>query len=282
MIGFSSLSVYAFIGFLVGVVWINPWEWYREYRFFKDRGVSAGHWREWIWVPVSVVFWPLVLVLLCLRCWNAISGKIRGERERIRHQEEYKRLKDQGWEEEWIYPEIAESREVFEKENLSIVNHALRIKHESKEARVLLKSLDRLKVMQEWEQVSERAPDFPIRLVDPELNRRRKLAWETQQEINRTDHGEMIREALEKPSLSDHERRIISNLRQTNSYYDPMEDDPVQGPIIKQVNDEVSRKKAGQRVRCHSLWYEVALTLRERHGIIWFPPSEMNPGEIYD
>ncbi len=278
MIGLSELGAYAFIGFLVGVVSVNPIGWYRKHRFFKERGISAENWWEWIWVPASVVLWPLVLVILFMKWRDAMASKIRTREE----YEEYHRLKARGWEQEWTYPEKAESRKISHKQHLSVVNAALKLKKESKSARAFLASVDRLKVMQEWLEASSCGSDPLIRLVDPELNRRRKLAWESQQEINRHNHADLMRENLERPGLSDQERRIICNLRQENSYHDPLEDDPEMGPLIRQVKEEVEVKNAGRKLRCRSLWYEIATTLRERHGIIWFPPSAMNPGVLYD
>lgn len=275
-----SLSAYALIGFLVGVVRVDPLAWYREYRFFKDRGVSQGHWREWIWVPVSVVLWPIVIVLLFFRWVNEGAIKTRVKRERIRSQQEHQRLKALGWEEEWIYPEIAESRAENQRQQLRIIGHARN--NPSKEATAYLASVERMKVIQEWARVSGRETDSPSRLVNPELNRRRKQAWESQQEINAINHAAMISKNLANPALSDQQRQAILNLRQCNQYHDPLEDDPVHGPVIKQVMDEVIERSEGRRLRCHSLWFETDRILRERHGITWFSPSRMNPGTIYD
>jgi hypothetical protein len=69
--------------------------------------------------------------------------------------------------------------------------------------------------------------------------------------------------------------------------YDPAEDDPVLGPLIAQAEIAARKSKEvmdshGQRGNCHDLWRAQKRILKEKHGIDWRTPAEMNPDIIFD
>jgi hypothetical protein len=69
--------------------------------------------------------------------------------------------------------------------------------------------------------------------------------------------------------------------------HDPIEGDPVVGPLVKQAEEEAIADLAkGEFVLdlgyCHMLWDRQKKILKERYGINWKTPSEMNPMVIFD
>jgi hypothetical protein len=94
-------------------------------------------------------------------------------------------------------------------------------------------------------------------------------------------------------SLALHEmlrrRRIRAILAQEDcsDLHDPIEDDPRMKIIISEVEAEVAVKLQDSGMEreigyCHLVWQEMKEVLRERLGIIWFPPPQMNPSTLYD
>jgi len=67
---------------------------------------------------------------------------------------------------------------------------------------------------------------------------------------------------------------------------DPIESDPELSGIIRNAAEEASKIVSAQgtlkRGSCHSIWREQARILLERHQVVWFSPSEMNPGVLFD
>ena len=70
--------------------------------------------------------------------------------------------------------------------------------------------------------------------------------------------------------------------------YDPIEDDPVAGPIIRRVGENVhaqyEEKYKGVIWRmgmCHGIWQEQKRILKAEHGIDWRTPKEMNTGVVF-
>jgi hypothetical protein len=69
--------------------------------------------------------------------------------------------------------------------------------------------------------------------------------------------------------------------------HDPIEDDPQIGPLIDAATREAHEALAdhphrGQLGFCHVLWGKKKEILREKHGIEWRTPSEMDPLAFYD
>jgi hypothetical protein len=86
--------------------------------------------------------------------------------------------------------------------------------------------------------------------------------------------------------------------------HDPIEDDPAIRPLFLTICEEATREaeewrrqriaelerqspavadlfRRGQGL-CHRIWARTKALLRERHGIEWRSPAEMNPGVIFD
>jgi len=75
---------------------------------------------------------------------------------------------------------------------------------------------------------------------------------------------------------------------------DPQEDDPKIGPLIdaalKEATEMVEREfeergwnAVGQRMgKSPGIWKRAGEILRERHGIEWKDPTQMNPGLFVD
>jgi len=89
--------------------------------------------------------------------------------------------------------------------------------------------------------------------------------------------------------LSDHHRRqLLTAIEQQSgpTYHDPIEDDPSVAPVFAQVRQEVEslvQAEGGRYLgRCHRIWHLTQRMLRERHGIEWFTPAQLNPGVAFD
>ena len=89
--------------------------------------------------------------------------------------------------------------------------------------------------------------------------------------------------------LSEHHRRqLLTAIEQQSgpTYHDPIEDDPSVAPLFAQVRQEVEtlvEAESGLRLgRCHRIWHLTQRTLRERHGIEWLTPAQLNPGVAFD
>ncbi len=68
---------------------------------------------------------------------------------------------------------------------------------------------------------------------------------------------------------------------------DPIEDDPVLGPLVAAARAEANESLAdsswkGESGYCHLVWSVQKRILKERHGIDWKTPKEMNPSVRYD
>ena len=67
---------------------------------------------------------------------------------------------------------------------------------------------------------------------------------------------------------------------------DPAEDDPVLATVLLRATLEVDAELAGEdRTRmgfCHLFWYTKQRILRERYGVEWHTPDELNPHIIFD
>jgi hypothetical protein len=92
------------------------------------------------------------------------------------------------------------------------------------------------------------------RPLDPELERRRELAKQTN--IKTKPYSKL---------------------------YDPIRDDPTYTWVIKEAgqraSEEIGYNKMGD---CHRIWRRQKQILKEEFGIEWFMPSEMNPHIIFD
>lgn len=72
--------------------------------------------------------------------------------------------------------------------------------------------------------------------------------------------------------------------------HDPTEDDPKYQSIFACIDAEVEamleeeglgKKKIGMGY-CHVFWSAKARVLKEKYGVEWKSPKEMNPGVLFD
>lgn len=65
--------------------------------------------------------------------------------------------------------------------------------------------------------------------------------------------------------------------------YDPIEDDLEMKPIILQVERRAEKESPIHGMgRCHDVWGRMRRILKTEHGIVWYPPSEMNTDILFD
>ena len=83
--------------------------------------------------------------------------------------------------------------------------------------------------------------------------------------------------------------RIFSAIKKTRNAFglqDPIQDDPEIGALVtlarKEAEEIADRTGRTGRGVCHFIWREQTRILLEKHSIVWFSPSKMNPGIMYD
>lgn len=98
------------------------------------------------------------------------------------------------------------------------------------------------------------------------------------------DHLEWAREDLERMAPELRDRVLRACIDQTDVLVDPIEAEPA-----LQAAFEAARKAAEAEVgppqglgHCHRLWAAQQRVLRERYGITWYTPAEMNPNSCID
>ena len=96
----------------------------------------------------------------------------------------------------------------------------------------------------------------PVPTPDPELNRRRELAW----------------------------HRNKSSEARSGILYDPISDDPAYAWAIKEAGMRASEEagKPYEMGHSHLLWRRKKEILREEFDITWYSPREMNPRVRFD
>jgi hypothetical protein len=76
------------------------------------------------------------------------------------------------------------------------------------------------------------------------------------------------------------------DLTDTSIGHGPIEDDPKLGPIVEKARREaLSEELANQPERlgfCHIVWATQKRILKDKYGIDWKTPAEMNPGILFD
>ena len=85
------------------------------------------------------------------------------------------------------------------------------------------------------------------------------------------------RRAVAKQRLRDHSG--------TGRLHDPIEDDPALQPVIAEAEALADAELSGRprgRGFCHVFWRTKQRILRDRFGVTWFSPADMNWGVIYD
>jgi hypothetical protein len=67
--------------------------------------------------------------------------------------------------------------------------------------------------------------------------------------------------------------------------HDPKEDDPKLKKMFEQAKEEADKNLSNHPRGlgfCHTYWSELKRILKEKYGIDWKSPEEMNPGVIFD
>ena len=67
--------------------------------------------------------------------------------------------------------------------------------------------------------------------------------------------------------------------------HDPVEDDPALKPVVAEAESLADAELSGRsrgRGFCHVFWRTKRRILRDRFGVTWFSPGEMNWGVIFD
>lgn len=90
--------------------------------------------------------------------------------------------------------------------------------------------------------------------------------------------------------LDGHRVRHATQLGNLHAHFlqDPIQDDPLVGPIVRRVIEEVSREletaHAHNRPRglCHLIWRTTQERLLQDHSIVWYSPAQLNPGSCFD
>jgi hypothetical protein len=68
-------------------------------------------------------------------------------------------------------------------------------------------------------------------------------------------------------------------------FHDPVEDDPKFKPLVDAADREADANLKDEKRRigfCHLFWATKKRILREKFGVAWFTPEEMNPGGHFD
>ena len=66
-------------------------------------------------------------------------------------------------------------------------------------------------------------------------------------------------------------------------FHDPIEDDPAIKWIVREVERRAEKESPIQGMgRCHDVWGRMRRILKTEHGIVWYPPSDMNTGILFD
>jgi hypothetical protein len=63
---------------------------------------------------------------------------------------------------------------------------------------------------------------------------------------------------------------------------DPIEDDPRYREILERADAETREELAGKERNCYVFWKVKKRILKERHGLDWKTPAELNPTVLFD
>jgi hypothetical protein len=126
----------------------------------------------------------------------------------------------------------------------------------------------------------------------PVMQAREFITASSAELIQRILDGHRVRHATHLGHLPDElaSRIIGASDMQADAHFlqDPIQDDPLVGPIVRRVIEEVSREletaHAHNRPRglCHLIWRTTQERLLQDHSIVWYSPAQMNPGSCFD
>lgn len=80
-------------------------------------------------------------------------------------------------------------------------------------------------------------------------------------------------------------RTTALSVQEGDMLHDPIEDDPKFAKTIVEAQKEAGKLLADQKMHlgyCHLLWGTQQELLRNKHGVLWFTPAEMNPDVLFD
>jgi hypothetical protein len=65
--------------------------------------------------------------------------------------------------------------------------------------------------------------------------------------------------------------------------HDPIEDAPEIKPILRAVERRAEKESPTVGMgRCHDVWGRMRQILKTEHGVVWYPPSQMNTHILFD
>ena len=69
--------------------------------------------------------------------------------------------------------------------------------------------------------------------------------------------------------------------------HDPVEDNPAVQPTLRLAGLEAEQELAARGITpqfgyCHAYWYTKQRILKDKYGITWRTPAEMNPNVAFD
>jgi hypothetical protein len=92
------------------------------------------------------------------------------------------------------------------------------------------------------------------------------------------------RRILESATLAEYKQ--ICGDHDRTCRVDPAEDDPQLATVLlratPEVDAELARENRNMMGFCHQFWYTKQRILRERYGVVWRTPVELNPQIIFD
>jgi hypothetical protein len=89
------------------------------------------------------------------------------------------------------------------------------------------------------------------------------------------------------------DRELLRRIKKARTYqclndpqgalHDPIEDDLEIKPIMRAVERRAEKESPIVGMgRCHDVWGRMRQILKTEHGIVWYPPSDMNTGILFD
>ena len=67
------------------------------------------------------------------------------------------------------------------------------------------------------------------------------------------------------------------------AFHDPIEDDAAIKAIVREVERRAEKESPIHGMgRCHDVWGRMRRILKTEHGIVWYPPSDMNTHILFD
>ena len=89
------------------------------------------------------------------------------------------------------------------------------------------------------------------------------------------------------------DRELLRRIKKARTYqclndpqgalHDPIEDAPEIKPILREIERRAEKDSPIVGMgRCHDVWGRMRQILKTEHGIVWYPPSDMNTGILFD